>query len=179
LQANVAGFRATRKNYYVTLVAGTDARPVGEQVTDGVEVDVIGSPLPGLSITANHAAYNARIASRELSGATSIEGKKPQGVPEHSGSLWIAYEVQSGVFKGLGLGGGPAYKSKTFADALNVLEVPSYVIGNASVFYRRARWEAQVNVQNVTDEKYFSTPTFSGALPGDPLSVYATVRVRI
>jgi iron complex outermembrane receptor protein len=179
LQANLAFFTTRRKNYYVTLAAGGESQPVGAQKTNGMEIDVLGAPLPGLAILANYSLLNPEITSRELAGTVNIEGKRPQAVPVYSGSLWVSYEIQEGRLKGLGLGGGPSFKGNTYADAANLLKVPSYIVGDAGLFYRRPKWELQVNVKNVTNEEYFSHPTFSGAMPGDPLSVYTSLRWKI
>jgi iron complex outermembrane receptor protein len=57
--------------------------------------------------------------------------------------------------------------------------VPSYTILEAAVYYRTAQWDATVNVRNLTDKTYYTTPTFSGALPAEPLNAMLTLRYRI
>jgi iron complex outermembrane receptor protein len=33
-----------------------------------------------------------------------------------------------------------------------------------------------VNIRNLTNKTYFTNPTFAGALPGDPLSAFGSIR---
>jgi iron complex outermembrane receptor protein len=78
--------------------------------------------------------------------------------------------------RGLTFGFGLTYKGDTFADSLNLLRVPSYVVFDAAVSYRIKRMDLAVNIRNLTDKTYFTNATFAGALPGDPLSAYGSIR---
>jgi iron complex outermembrane receptor protein len=182
LQANLAGFWTRRDNFYVTPFGGTDPEPVGEQTTTGVELDLLVVAASGLTITANFAYYRARIASAQQQTlgmqTVNIDGAKPQGVPDRVGNLWVAYELDQTVLKGLGLGAGVRYQGESFADALNLNRVPAYVLLDAGVFYRQPQYEVQLNLRNLTGAEYFSHPTFSGAAPGEPRVVQATFRYR-
>jgi iron complex outermembrane recepter protein len=56
--------------------------------------------------------------------------------------------------------------------------VPAFWLLDATAFYRRAHFEVQVNLTNLTDQAHFTHATFSGAAPGHPRAVYGTVRYR-
>ncbi|HMY11503.1 MAG TPA: TonB-dependent receptor, partial [Turneriella sp.] len=99
--------------------------------------------------------------------------------PEYTGNFWITYELQSGILKGLGFGGGPTVKSGLYVDALNLLRVPGYVVADAVLFYKQQNWQLQANFRNITNEVYFATPTFSGALPGEPFNFTISAKARI
>jgi len=99
------------------------------------------------------------------------------GVATNMGSLWTTYQIQSGLVRGVMLGFGVTYKGDSFADALNLLRVPSYVVYDAMASYRIKNLEVAVNVRNLTDKTYYTNPTFAGALPGDPLSAFGSVRL--
>ena len=98
---------------------------VGEQASDGVELDIAGELVPGWNVIANYAYTDARITkANEFEIGTGL-----LNVPEHAASLWTSYEIQEGDFAGLGAGIGvyfgwrsqwrPAdtvYHSQLFAD---------------------------------------------------------------
>lgn len=178
LQTNLAFFRTTRENYYVTDAAGV-VSPVGKRLTDGIELDIMGNPLKGLWLTLSSAFYDASIKSTERVSGVNTEGKAPQYVPEYTGNFWITYELQSGILKGLGFGGGPTVKSGLYVDALNLLRVPGYIVADAVLFYKRQNWQLQANFRNLTNEVYFATPTFSGALPGEPFNFTISAKARL
>jgi iron complex outermembrane receptor protein len=106
----------------------------------------------------------------------SIAGNRPVGVATNMGNLWATYQIQTGLAQGLTFGFGVTYKGDSFADTLNLLRVPSYVVYDAAVSYRVKRMEIAVNVKNLTDKTYYTNPTFAGALPGNPLSAFGSVR---
>lgn len=182
LQANLAGFWTRRDNFYVTPFGGTDPEPVGEQATTGVELDLLVVAASGLTLTLNYAYYRARITSPQQqtlgTQTVDIDGAKPQGVPEQVGNLWIAYELEQGLLRGLGLAAGLRFQGESYADALNLNRVPAYALLDGGVFYRQPQYEVQLNLRNLTDAEYFSHPTFSGAAPGEPLTAQATLRYR-
>lgn len=169
LYTNLAVFRTTRENYYVTDATGVSS-PVGKRLTDGIEVDVAGNPLTGLWLTLSGAYYKAKIDTYEKISGIDANGKKPQYVPDYTANFWVTYEMQSGFLKGLGFGGGPSAKSGIYVDAANLKEVPGYVVLDAVLFYRLPHLQLQANFRNLTNEIYFATPSFSGALPGEPFN---------
>ena len=70
-------------------------------------------------------------------------------------------------------------KGHSFADTVNVIRTPGYTIGNASLYWRQPQYEIALNVKNVTNERYFESPTFVGSLPGDPRTVLITVKAKM
>lgn len=178
MSANVALFQTERKNYYVMPFGGGSAVPDGQQETYGVEFDVIGELAPGLTLAANLALLDAEFTGDQLSGAVNIKGNDPQSVPESQAALWLQYEFQQPQLKGLGLGVGATYQGSSFADALNVNEVPEYVVGDLAVFYKRENDEIRLSVKNFTDEEYFTHATFAGAAPGEPINISVNYKAR-
>jgi iron complex outermembrane recepter protein len=185
LIANFAAFETTRDDFFVTLVAGGDPVQVGAQKSRGVEIDVVGAPLPGLNIIGNVAYVDARNRSSALASVTGIAtnqpvlGKRLGSTPEWSGSLWAAYEVQPGSpLAGANVGLGVVYKNAVFADQLELLRVPAYAVLRAALGYRTKHVDVQVTVNNVANARYYTVPTGVGAQVGDPRSVQVTLRTR-
>ncbi|PPC93608.1 MAG: TonB-dependent siderophore receptor [Methylotenera sp.] len=180
---NVALFKSNRENYFVTLPGSNgQATPDGKDETKGVEFEAELFPLPGWKLTGNAVFMDAKNKSRNVLAATlyapsqSAYGLRPTAVSEKILSLWSNYAIQSGFAQGVSFGIGAVHKGESYADASNALVVPSYTVFNAVIGYKQPKWEAAVIMNNLTDKTYYTSPTFSGALPGDPRSIYATLR---
>jgi iron complex outermembrane receptor protein len=181
---NVALFQTSRANYFINLnPAGVNlVTQDGKDRSRGVEVTLAYRPIGGLSLIGNGVWMDpetlspARAVNNVLGVNAPIYGNRPVGVATNMGSLWTTYQIQTGLAQGLTFGFGVTYKGDSFADALNLLRVPSYVVYDAAVFYRVKRMEVAVNVKNLTDKTYYTNPTFAGALPGNPLSAFGSLR---
>lgn len=184
LDLNVALFQTTRNNYFINLnpIATSLLTQAGRDRSRGVEVFLTYRPIRGASIIGNGVWMDPETLSRAnavnnvLGVNTSIYGNRPVGVATNMGSLWTTYQIQSGLAQGLMFGFGVTYKGDSFADALNLLRVPSYVVYDAAVTYRVKNLEVAVNVKNLADKTYYTNPTFAGALPGDSRSAFGSIR---
>ena len=180
---NVALFQTSRNNYFITLPgSGGQATQDGNDRSRGVEMSLGVRPMPGLNIIGNGVWMDPETLSRNVATnavlgiSRSVFGTRPAGVATHMGSLWSTYTLQSGLARGLMFGFGVTYKGDSYADTLNLLKIPSYVVLDAAVSYSIKRMHLAVNVKNLTDTTYYTNPTFAGALPGNPLSAFGTVR---
>jgi iron complex outermembrane recepter protein len=180
---NVALFQTSRNNYFVILPgSGGLATQDGKDRSRGVEVSLGLRPVTGLNIIGSGVWMDPEtlaqnVVTNAVLGITgSVYGTRPVGAATHAANLWSTYQIQNGLARGLTFGFGLTYKGDTFADSLNLLRVPSYVVFDAAVFYRIKRMDLAVNIRNLTDKTYFTNPTFAGALPGDPLSAYGSIR---
>lgn len=179
LKTNLALFQTTRENYSITDTAGNVSLFGGRRETKGLELDISGNPCAGLWLIFNSALMDSKIKTDEVASGLNLNGLAPQNIPEYAGSAWATYELQSGVLKGFGFGGGPTFKSGVYVDARNFLRLPGYVVADAVLFYKRQNWQLQVNFRNVTNDIYYATPTFSGALPSEPFNVTISAKARI
>ncbi|HRP69843.1 MAG TPA: TonB-dependent receptor, partial [Turneriella sp.] len=96
-----------------------------------------------------------------------------------AGSLWTTYQIKNGFFKGLGFGGGPTYKSAVYVDIKNIMQVPGYVVADAVLFYKKEKWMAQINFRNITNTVYYTSPSFAGAMPGEPFNVVISAKASL
>jgi len=103
-------------------------------------------------------------------------GTPTQNVPKNSFNIWSTYELQRGVFRGLGLGFGGRYYTAQSGDLLNTFELPAYGLVDASIFYRRGHLGWQFNAYNLADNRYF-TGSYNDVyvLPGSPRSIHTTI----
>lgn len=180
---NVALFQTSRNNYFVTL-PGSGGIPTqdGKDRSRGVEVSLGLRPVNGLSIIGTGVWMDPEnmannVATNTVLGITrSVHGSRPTGVATHMGNLWTTYQIQNGLARGLMFGFGATYKGDAYADSLNLLKVPSYVVFDAAISYRIKKVDLAVNVKNLTNKTYYTNPTFAGALPGNPLSAFGSIR---
>lgn len=180
---NVALFKTKRENYIITLPGASVGTPDGKDESKGIELDVGVHPIAGLNINANAVFMDAETKSRSVASNAifgvvnrSIYGTRPTGVSEQIINLWTSYEIQTGDAKGLKFGIGATHKSDAYGDNLNLYKVPAYTVYDAAISYAQPKWEAAINLKNITDKEYYVSPTFAGALPADPRSIFATLR---
>lgn len=129
---------------------------IGEQRSEGFEIDLSGEVRAGWKIIAGYGYTDAEIVKDNA----VAPGRIPPGVPRHAASLWTSYEVQGGDFRGLGFGVGAYYLSERQGDANNTFQVPSYTRLDGAVFYKVSRaLTARLNVYNLTDRELLLNPT--------------------
>ena len=81
-------------------------------------------------------------------------GTVPTNTPTTIASLWADYTFKTGPLTGFGFGGGVRYNGVSYADQTNLLTVPEYVVGDATVHYEYQNWRFQLNVTNIADNIY-------------------------
>jgi iron complex outermembrane recepter protein len=178
LSATLAYFNITKQN-----VATPDpinpnfSIATGEQKSQGVELDLSGEIMPGWKVIASYAYIDAEVSEDN----TIPVGNRLYNVPEHGGSLWTTYEIQTGNWKGLGFGGGFDFVGERQGDLDNSFTVDSYFLTNAAVFYRRDNWRLGLNFKNLFDIDYIAATSNSrtnGNEPGAPFTVIGSVSVK-
>jgi iron complex outermembrane receptor protein len=105
-------------------------------------------------------------------------GSHPQGVPAYITNLWTTYNFSIAGTPGFVVGAGLNYQDKTFSDLTNVNSAPSYIIGNAMVGYETPNWGVDLDVHNLTNERYYVAANGAGAYVGNPLSAFVNVHFR-
>ena len=166
---------------------------IGSARSRGVEFDLQGQLRPGWSLIANYAYTDARILSA-CPYNVCAPGSPLGEVPHNTAHLWTTYEIQSGPWRGLKIGGGATYKGEEpyLYAGVNPPMVPAWQTFDLMMSYRfkvqgRAV-TAQINANNVLDRRYFSdiqaagfqsAPGFAGvtALFGAPRSVIGLLKV--
>lgn len=178
LSANLAAYHLTKSN-----IATSDLNPnnvgfsvaIGEQTSQGIELDVIGEILPGWNIIASYAYTDAEITKDNDLPVGNIL----VGVPKNTASLWTTYELQQGSLQGLGFGVGVFFVGDRQGDLSNSFQVPSYVRTDASLFYKRNNWRAGINIKNLFDVGYIESASRNYRIsPGAPFTIIGTLSVE-
>jgi iron complex outermembrane recepter protein len=171
---NTAGFYVTRDNVATaTTINGIETVVFDSQRTKGFEASLDAKVTDQWHVLANATAQDAVITSNPQ-GVTSV-GHHPQGVPAYMANLWTTYDFPIGGMQGFKVGVGVNYRDKTFSDITNVNHAPGFVIANALVGYEQPGWGVDLNIHNITDQRYFVAANAAGAFVGEPLSAFVRV----
>lgn len=130
-----------------------------------------------------------RIGDWYLEGAVtwldteSAEGVPFASIPERQISTWFQYEPTTGALAGYRLGFGARYvdenQSNALASGVKVV-TDGYLIADLMLGYETERWDASINVRNLTDEEYYGTCLARGdCFPGELRSVVGRIRFKL
>jgi iron complex outermembrane recepter protein len=178
LLATLTYFNITKNNVAVVdPIFPLFSTSIGQEKSQGVELDVAGELLPGWKVIGSYAYTDATISAD--TNPDNI-GNRFVGVPKHSASLWTTYEIRKGSLKGLGFGAGLKYVGNRSGDIENTYEIGDYLIGNAAIFYNRDRYRFALNFKNIANAYYIesSTGNEGGIEPGAPFTVIGSFSVK-
>ncbi|MGH7577735.1 MAG: TonB-dependent receptor [Longimicrobiales bacterium] len=144
----------------------------GSQRSRGVELTATGRVTAAWQTLLSYDFQDVEITSRT---SRADVGLVPGSTPRHTVSLWNRYEVNSYV----GLGLGVLHRDEMFAAFDNTVTVPAFTRLDGALFIRlNDRARAQINVENVADERYFvSAHNNNNITPGSPRSLVASVTI--
>ena len=181
------------------IVIGTDPEPM--QTTAAIfSIEANGYPLPtgrigqfsndgfkrsnGFEVesTAHPRSWSLIAAYTFNSGNKRIgfPGQSLMNAARNSGSVWATWTRRDGNTRGLTFGGGVFAVGERVANLFETIEIPSYARIDGLVRYERAKWNLQLNLKNVTGERYYETDAVQGLLmPGAPFSPELTFRLKL
>jgi iron complex outermembrane receptor protein len=122
-----------------------------------------------------------------LASYTFTDGDKRVGFPgqslmnaaRHSGSTWATWSTRTGRLQGLTLGAGVFLVGERVANLFDSLVIPAYARVDMLASYDRPRWAVQLNLKNITSERYYETDAVQGLLlPGAPFVPEVALRVK-
>jgi len=127
----------------------------GNQVSRGVEVNLVANPVRGLNVVGGF-AYNY---SEFVDTNPDLNSRRPNTASSpYLANAWVSYRQPEGLLKGLGAGFGGNYGSDNkILNSLpqGVFILPAYTVFNASVFYDQPHYRISAKVDNLTDQKYW------------------------
>jgi iron complex outermembrane receptor protein len=162
------------KRDHVATPFGDDQIAFDSQRTRGAEASLDADLTPNWHVYANFTAQHARITnSPDTPGAV---GTVPQGVPAYMANLWTTYRFNLFGRAGFHAGAGINYVSRMssgFANGYNW--VPASLIENLQFGYAERHWGVDLNIDNVTNQRYYIASNVVGAYLGAPLAAYVTL----
>jgi outer membrane receptor for ferric coprogen and ferric-rhodotorulic acid len=160
--------------------------PLGETESKGWEIEVSGSPAPGWNLQAGYTQQEAEI--RKASESYYPKGHPIDGLqPKHSFKFWGVRHFEGGPLKGLNIGLGVSYTSKTrylnnWTPTSPVLRTAdSYVVTDAFLSYRFDKnLSLSLNVNNLFDKTYYARIGGTGGanVYGEPRNFLLTLRAN-
>lgn len=133
---------------------------LGQKTTQGIEFDVRGTLLRGLTLVANYAYTDARV-TRVAEGVTFIKvGDVVPGFSKHTANAWLNYKLTRGALRGLGvsagwtwLGGRATYWTKA-PDASK--ELGDYTKIDGGLFWESEQLRITANMFNIANAYLYS-----------------------
>ncbi len=161
-----ATFYTEKTNARATLADGTTAL-VGDQVVKGFELGFAGRLTDKWQAFGGYTYLDGKLVDNGTAVANiPNNGNQFPNTPRNSVSLWNTYAVMPD----LTIGGGAFYVDKQFGNPANSVVIPSYVRIDAMANYTiNKNLNLQLNVQNLTDERYFNaayTTHYAQVAPG-------------
>lgn len=169
---NIALFDLTKEN-----VATADPSnefkflQTGEQRSRGVELDFVAQLSPAWQLYANATVMNSEVTADN----TFDVGNRLERAAERSAGIWSDYRFNNGVVAGL----GAFYVGDRYADLNNSVRIPAYTRIDASVGYVTADYELRLNIENLTDKRYYAEANSKDRItPGGPLAARLSYTLR-
>ena len=189
LLATLAYYHLTKENILVP--ANNTPSPfdkiANKQRSQGIEFDVTGQITDQVSLIGSYAFTDAKILV-DHDGDTA--GNRMTNVPDHSGSLWVKFDVNGyQAPEGFSFGMGGVAAGEREGDFENSFQLPGYVRMDAFAAYKMKVGATKVttsfNIRNLLDKDYYeSTDPFQnivprlGIAPGAPLTAIGSIRVE-
>jgi iron complex outermembrane receptor protein len=186
----LAAFDIEKKNTLALVtcnpgVAGTCMQTVGQETSDGVEMELSFRPVPNWQTLIGYAKTDAKVARATTGAAAPLVGSRLTNAPEVNAHLWTRYEIESGPLTGFSVGFGVVHVSEQAGNLVSLsntrlLTLPSYTTADLSIYYRlQERYDLALKFGNITDELYYdsvgSTLAEQSVVPGAPRSVSLSV----
>ena len=171
--ASLAAFRIDKTNVAtpdLTDPTGTYSILTGEDRSQGLELDVVAKPIPGLRTLLAVSNIHAYVERDEVLPV----GDRLVNVPETQATFTARYDIANTPF---GVGGSVYYVGAREAALPNTFMVPAYTRVDAALFWKLTpKVEFALNIQNIGDVRYYDSQDNS-LFPGAPRSVLGTVRL--
>lgn len=152
---------------------------LGQKRAQGVELDVRGTLTKGLNLVANYAYTDSRVTEVADGVTVAEEGSIVPGFSKHTVNTWLNYQLQNGLFKGVGLSAGFTYLGDraTYWEASPDpdKEMEDYLKVDAGLFWEKEKIKITVNVFNVLNEYLYSGSyeSWFSTADGQPAPMYS------
>lgn len=177
LSTTASLFRLERSGIKATDATTLTMIAVGTQRTDGLELTSTLDLSDGWKAIAGYSYLDSEVTkSVAVDSGRRVQGRRGTLAPRHMGNLWLTKALGDHF----GVGAGMNYVGDRYANPGNTVILPAYATGAAMAWYEQGRIRLQLNVDNLTDEKYIVSGHGTSAnynMPGAPRSVMGTIRV--
>ncbi|AJQ26561.1 TonB-dependent siderophore receptor [Pelosinus fermentans] len=127
----------------------------GEIASKGLELEANMQAFKGVNLTLAYTLLNNKTTKDSDSAKV---GRRTEGVPRHSASLWLDTVKSGDTAEGWSFGGGLRYIGSRY-NYYNTRKFGGSVLTDAMVRYDTNSWRYALNVTNVFDKHYVVTST--------------------
>lgn len=179
LTFNTALFRIERTNARTTDPLTGLVTLDGETRVQGVELGVIGRITPAWQVLAGYTFLNGEVVKSSTIGTgtdagIASAGKTLQNTPKHNASVWTTYSFT----EHWEAGGGLLYSSDRYVNNFETAQIDGYTRADATLAYKQKAYDVRLNLQNLTDKKYFEAASGGRATPVRGRTAIVTVAYR-
>lgn len=184
LQIGTALFRVNKENARTTDTVTQITTLDGRTQVQGVELSVAGKLAERWQVLAGYTFLDSEtLASKDRRnvGSSTVpiydlyaQGNELANVPRHSATLWTTY----GITPHWEVGGGALYSTDRFVDNYEASVIDGYTRYDASVAFLQKRYDIRLNLQNLTDARYFEASSSARATPAKGRGAIMTVSYR-
>ncbi len=155
----------------------------GEVRSRGVEFDLAGQVTNNINLIGSYTYDDAQIIKDNTTGTSADLGKRYLGVPRNAGNIWAKYDTAPGQKEGWIFGAGAYVNGERQGNNQNSWQLPGYVrfdtMGGYRTMFQGHPLEAQLNIQNIADAKYFDgIGSGNYAYYGAPRTFKASLKVK-
>lgn len=173
LSMTIAHYWLTRENSrFNTGNNPNDIVQTGETQVEGTEVTLNGYLTDKWQVAAGYANQDGEVSK----ATTVVAGTDLPNLPEHTFSLWNRYDFTQSWGAGVGIVHRTDIIAALAADNGQVI-LPEYTTVDAAIYFKlNENLRAQLNVENIFNEKYFpNAHTNNNIQPGAPTSAYLSI----
>lgn len=126
--------------------------------TDGIEVEVAGRLSERWEVFAGATLMDPKIDQGWASNAPTDanKGAVPKYTPKKTANIWSTYKLTDKITAGLGVYYvGKRYVADSSSDQSRTRFAPSYVRTDAMLSYEERKYSVKLNINNLTNEKYY------------------------
>lgn len=184
LQIGTALFRVNKNNARTTDTITNITTLDGSTQVQGFELSLTGKLAERWQVLAGYTLLDSEITEskdrRNVGSSTApiydlyAQGNELANVPKHSATLWTTY----GITPNWEIGGGALYSTDRFVDNYEASVIDGYTRYDASVAFLQKIYDIRLNLQNLTDERYFEAASSGRATPAKGRGVIMTVTYR-
>ncbi|UCJ15035.1 TonB-dependent siderophore receptor [Pseudomonas sp. MM211] len=150
---SAAVYQLTQENSLSFDAANATFVQYGKTRSKGLELEAKTEASDNLSLTASYAYTDSHVI--QDSSASNV-GKRIEGVPYHSASLWASYRLSALGLRQLRFAAGARYTGTTrTTPTVYEGKIPAYTLFDALISYEiDDHWEVAAKAQNLGNEKY-------------------------
>ncbi len=134
---------------------------LGQKRAQGIEFDLRGQIVNGLSLIANYAYTDSRV-TEAFDGGGLKEGDIVPSYVEHTANAWLNYQVRGGALKGAGASAGFTFLGDRHTEwEVTDVKLPDYFKLDGGLFWQGEKLRVTANVFNILNKYLYSGSYYS------------------